>query len=201
MIKRWELYKADDEAVRTIAEENHISPLLAKIIVNRGFHENEEIQKFLNPQITDLNDPFLMNDMDVAVERILKAKEYHEKVTVYGDYDVDGITSVSVIFRFLKELGMEMDYYLPSRLEEGYGLNNDAITSIKERGTRLLITVDCGISAYEEVEFAKSIGIDVIITDHHALKKYQMLLLLLMPKDQIIPTPLRCWQVLEWHLK
>ncbi len=167
MLKRWELYKTDDNMANTIARENHISPLLSKIILNRGIKEVDEIKKFLDPQIADLNDPFLLNDMDKAVCRILEAKENNEKVTVYGDYDVDGITSVSVIYRFLQELGMDVGYYLPSRLEEGYGLNNEAIQTICANGTKLLITVDCGISAYEEVEYAKSLGIDVIVTDHH----------------------------------
>ncbi len=167
MIKKWEFYKTDPSKVDEIAERNHISQLLAKIILNRGLEQEDEIKAFLNPQITDLNDPFQLNDMDKAVERILKAREQQERVTVYGDYDVDGITSVAVVYQFLKELGMDIHYYLPSRLEEGYGLNNEAILKIKEQGTTLLITVDCGISAASETSYAKEIGIDVIVTDHH----------------------------------
>ena len=167
MVKRWELCQTDDEIVEKIAQANHISSLLARILANRGVKTQEEVEKFLNPKIEDLNDPFLLNDMTKAVQRLLKAYEQHEKITIYGDYDVDGITSVTVLYQYLCERGMQVEYYLPSRLEEGYGLNNEAILKIKNQGTSLLITVDCGISAYEEVEYAKSLGMDVIITDHH----------------------------------
>ena len=167
MIKKWEYYQTDENEVEKIKSDNNISELLAKVLVNRGFKEKEEIDKFLYPKIEDLNDPFLLNDMNIAVERILQAKERGEKVTVYGDYDVDGITSIAVLVKFFRELGIDIEYYLPSRLEEGYGLNNDALLKIKNNRTDLLITVDCGISAYNEVEYAKSLGMEVIVTDHH----------------------------------
>ena len=167
MIKKWEYYQPNEEDVEKIKNHNNISKLLAKVLINRGIKEDNEINKFLYPKIDDLNDPFLLNDMNIAVDRILRAKENKEKVTVYGDYDVDGITSIAVLVKFFRELGINIEYYLPSRLEEGYGLNNDALKKIKDNGTDLLITVDCGISAYEEVEYAKSIGLEVIITDHH----------------------------------
>ena len=167
MIKKWEYYQPNEEDVEKIKNDNNISELLAKILINRGIKDSNEINSFLYPKIDDLNDPFLLNDMDIAVDRILKAKENNEKITVYGDYDVDGITSIAVMVKFFRELGINIEYYLPSRLEEGYGLNNEALLKIKNNGTSLLITVDCGISAYEEVEYAKSIGLDVIITDHH----------------------------------
>ena len=147
MIKKWEYYQTDENEVEKIKSDNNISELLAKVLVNRGFKEKEEIYKFLYPKIEDLNDPFLLNDMNIAVERILQAKERGEKVTVYGDYDVDGITSIAVLVKFFRELGIDIEYYLPSRLEEGYGLNNDALLKIKNNRTDLLITVDCGISA------------------------------------------------------
>ena len=167
MIKKWEYYQTDENEVEKIKSDNNISELLAKVLVNRGFKEKKEIDKFLYPKIEDLNNPFLLNDMNIAVERILQSKERGEKVTVYGDYDVDGITSIAVLVKFFRELGIDIEYYLPSRLEEGYGLNNDALLKIKNNGTDLLITVDCGISAYNEVEYAKSLGMEVIVTDHH----------------------------------
>ncbi len=171
MVKKWEYYDTEEEKVNKIMQENNISMLLTKILLNRGIEKKEDIDHFLYPKIEDLNNPFLLNDMQVAVDRILMAHERKEKITIYGDYDVDGITSVAVLSKFLKELGVEADYYLPSRLEEGYGLNNEALLKIKENNTDLLITVDCGISAYEEIEYAKSIGMEVIVTDHHECPK------------------------------
>lgn len=167
MIKKWEYYQTNENEVEEIKNDNNISELLAKVLINRGIKEKDEISKFLYPKIEDLNDPFLLNDMNIAVDRILLAKDRGEKVTVYGDYDVDGITSIAVMVKFFRELGINIEYYLPSRLEEGYGLNNDALLKIKNNGTDLLITVDCGISAYNEVEYAKSLGMEVIVTDHH----------------------------------
>lgn len=167
MIKKWECNKFDDETIEKFANENGVSRLLAKVLLNRGFKEKEKVQKFLYPKLEELYDPFLMNDMDIAVKRIIEAYEAKEKVTIYGDYDVDGITSISVLKSFLTELGMNVEHYLPSRLEEGYGLNNEAVKKVADQGTKLLITVDCGISAYNEVEYAKELGMEVIVTDHH----------------------------------
>jgi single-stranded-DNA-specific exonuclease len=114
-----------------------------------------------------LYDPFLLNDMDKLVDRIIKAKDNNEKICIYGDYDVDGITSITVIYSFLKELGVDVTYYLPGRMEEGYGLNKEALDKLKEDNVKLCITVDCGISAHEQAEYAKKIGLDLCITDHH----------------------------------
>ena len=167
MTKKWETYSVDGNVIKEIASKNNISLLLARILVNRGINTDEKIKKFLYPSLEDLYDPYMLNDMDIAVKRINQAIEQKEKITIYGDYDVDGITSITILKRFLDENGIIVDYYLPNRLEEGYGLNNNALQKIKDRGTTLLITVDCGISAYNEIEFAKSLGIDVIVTDHH----------------------------------
>ena len=167
MIKKWEYYEADEKELEKVMSENNISELLARILINRNLKESERIKKFLYPKIDDLYDPFLINDMQIAVDRIIEAYEHKEKITIYGDYDVDGITSIAVLKKFLDELGANVGYYLPSRLEEGYGLNNEAIKKIKENGTNLLITVDCGISAHDEIEYAKSLGMEVIVTDHH----------------------------------
>ena len=105
--------------------------------------------------------------MEIAVDKIIECMNKKEKITIYGDYDVDGITSIATLSKFLTELGVENDYYLPNRLDEGYGLNNNALDKIAKGGTKLLITVDCGISAYEEIEYAKKLGLEVIVTDHH----------------------------------
>lgn len=167
MIKKWEYYEADEKELEKVMSENNISELLARILINRNLKESEKIKKFLYPKIDDLYDPFLISDMQIAVDRIIEAYEHKEKITIYGDYDVDGITSIAVLKKFLDELGANVGYYLPSRLEEGYGLNNEAIKKIKENGTNLLITVDCGISAHDEIEYVKSLGMEVIVTDHH----------------------------------
>ena len=167
MIKKWESYQIDEEKMKDIAIRNNLSLLLARILLNRGIDTSEKVKKFLYPELSDLYDPFLFQDMGIAVDSIMEAIEKQEHITIYGDYDVDGITSISVLVKFFKSIGVEVSYYLPNRLTEGYGLNKEAIDKLKERGTNLMITVDCGISGYEEVEYAKSLGMKVIVTDHH----------------------------------
>ena len=167
MIKKWEGFQIDETKIPEIVKKHNINELLARILLNRSIDTDEKINKFLYPKLEDLNDPYLFKGMDKAVDRIIKAVDNKEKITIYGDYDVDGITSITVLKKFLDEIGAHVDYYLPNRLSEGYGLNNKALETIKARGTQLLITVDCGISAFNEIEYAKSIGFDVIVTDHH----------------------------------
>ncbi|NLM47737.1 MAG: single-stranded-DNA-specific exonuclease RecJ [Epulopiscium sp.] len=148
-------------------EKTGLLPVTVKVLKNRGINNIDDMVAFLNPDYSGLYNPFLLKDMDKAVNRILTALEKKEKMTIYGDYDVDGITSTSILFLFLKENGAMVDYYIPRRLEEGYGLNPEAVHKIKENGTDLMITVDTGIAAVNEVALAKESGIDVIITDHH----------------------------------
>lgn len=167
MNKKWEYYEPNKEKVEEISNKFNISNLLAKILVNRNVVEDEQIKIFLNPTRNDFYDPFLMPDMEIAVKRILKAIENHEKVIIYGDYDVDGITSTTVLKKFLSERGLDTGYYIPNRLEEGYGLNKNAIEEIAKQKYTLMITVDCGISGIEEIELCNNLGIDTIITDHH----------------------------------
>ena len=167
MNKKWEIDKPNEEQVKKIQEEYKINHLLAKILVNRGITKQEDIRLFLNPTRKDFYDPYLMPDMEKAVERIEKAIENNEKVLIYGDYDVDGITSVTVLKSFLEERGLKVDEYIPNRLNEGYGLNKPAVEKIAGEKYTLMITVDCGISAIEEVKFANSLGLEVIVTDHH----------------------------------
>lgn len=167
MKKKWEYLEQDEELIKQIATKHNISELLAKILVNRGITGEEEIEIFLNPKRNNFHNPFLLNDMEKAVDRIIKAIETKEKTLIYGDYDVDGITSITVLKKFLNERGLQVDYYIPNRLDEGYGLNDEAIKKIAEQGYTLMITVDCGISGIEEVKKATSYGIETIITDHH----------------------------------
>ena len=167
MNKKWEFYEENSEEIIDIAKKHNISELLTKILVNRGITADKEIDTFLNPTRNDFYDPYLMPDMDKAVERIIKAINNQEKVMIYGDYDVDGITSITVLKKFLEERGLKTGHYIPNRLEEGYGLNENAIRSIAEQKYTLMITVDCGISGIEEVELANQLGIETIITDHH----------------------------------
>ena len=167
MNKKWEFYDSDYEKVREISEKFNISELLATVLVNRNITDDDTIKLFLNPTRNDFYDPYLMPDMEKAVDRIIKAIDTREKTIIYGDYDVDGITSITVLSKFLKERGLVVGTYIPNRLDEGYGLNKNAIKKIADEGYKLIITVDCGISGTEEVEYAYSLGMEVIITDHH----------------------------------
>ena len=167
MNKKWQIYETDENKKEEIKEKYKLNDLLATILVNRGITDKEKIRQFLEPTRQDFYNPYLMKDMEIAVERIIKAIENQEKVIIYGDYDVDGITSTTVLKKFFKDLGLEVSYYIPNRLNEGYGLNKKAIDNIVNEGYSLMITVDCGISAVEEIDYANSLGLETIITDHH----------------------------------
>ena len=167
MNKKWEFYEKDEESVKQIQEEFGLSRLLATIIANKGLKTKQEIEVFLNPTRNDFHNPYLMPDMEIAVNRIVKAIEKQEKVIIYGDYDVDGITSITVLKKFLSDRGLEVDSYIPNRLDEGYGLNKNAIDKIVAGKYDLMITVDCGISGNEEIDYANSLGLETIVTDHH----------------------------------
>ena len=166
MVKKWQIYESNNEKIEEISKKYNLNKLLATILVNRNIEENQ-IETYLNPNRKNFHDPFLMPDMEIAVNRILKAMENKEKIIIYGDYDVDGITSITVLKSFLKDRGIDVDQYIPNRLEEGYGLNNPAVKKIAEQGYDLMITVDCGISGIEEIKYANSLGIETIVTDHH----------------------------------
>ena len=167
MNKKWEIYQTNEEKVEELQKKYKLNKLLSTLLTNRGIIEEAEITKFLNPKRSDFYDPFGMPDMEKAVERILKAIENKEQIIIYGDYDVDGITSVTVLKSFLEERGIQVNVYIPNRLNEGYGLNKTAMEEIAKQGNKLMITVDCGITAVEEVEYAKTFGIETIVTDHH----------------------------------
>ena len=163
MYKKWQICQTDREKVEQIKSNYQINELLATILVNRNIVQKEDIRLFLNPTRQDFYDPFLITDMEIAIQRIIKAINNKQKVTIYGDYDVDGITSITVLKSFLKDLGLETSIYIPNRLEEGYGLNKKAIDKIAQDGCDLMITVDCGISAIEEIEYANFLGIETIV--------------------------------------
>lgn len=167
MNKKWQIYETDENKIKEIQEKYQLNKLLATILANRNIIEKEDIRLFLEPTRNDFHDPFLIMDMKKAVDRIVKAIKGQEKVTIYGDYDVDGITSITVLKSFLQDRGLEVESYIPNRLEEGYGLNKQAIQGIANKGCQLMITVDCGISAVEEITYAKSLNIETIVTDHH----------------------------------
>lgn len=155
----------DRELAADIAENCGIEPFAALLLCARGLTDEFEVESFLFD--TELIDPFTLPDMEKACERVHKAVDSGERITVFGDYDADGVTSTALMYSFLSSRGAVVDYYIPDRAEEGYGMNNRAIDSLKERGTSLIVTVDNGISAIDEIEYAKSLGIDVVVTDHH----------------------------------
>ena len=167
MNKKWQIYEVDEEKAEEISKKYNVNKLLATILANRNIVTEEQIRLFLNPTRNDFHDPYLITDMEKAIDRIVKAIEKQEKVTIYGDYDVDGITSITVLKSFLKDRGLEVSQYIPNRLHEGYGLNNKAIEKIHNDGCDLMITVDCGISAIDEIAYATELGIETIVTDHH----------------------------------
>ena len=157
----------DIEKVRLVQDNFGLHPLVCQILSNRGFQNIEEVDQFLNPSLEALHDPFLMKGMEVAVDRLARALENKEKIVIYGDYDVDGITSISLIVRYLSQLGGDIGYYIPHRMVQGYGLSKAGIDNVAKMGASLVVTVDCGITAVEAIDYANSIGLELIVTDHH----------------------------------
>lgn len=166
MQKVWNVNNYDEIEIKEISKKYNISEILAKLLISRNI-KFEDIDNFLNGNLSDIKDPFEIKDMEKLVNRVKDAIDNKEKICIYGDYDVDGITSITIMYQFLTNLGADVEYYLPDRLIEGYGVNNKALDEIKSRNCTLVITVDCGITAIEETSYAKSIGLDMCITDHH----------------------------------
>jgi len=164
---QWRLPEGNRDVQDLLVRELGINPIISQILTNRDISSPDEARKYLSPSLFDLHNPFLMKDMQKGVRRLIKAIYNREKIVIYGDYDADGITSIVVLLKFLKEIGNTVDYYIPDRTGEGYGLNRSAIDRMKSNGANLIITVDCGISDLEEVSYARTIGIDTIILDHH----------------------------------
>ena len=166
MNKTWKVNDIDKKRAEEISKKFNLEMLASNVLANKDLSD-EEIEIFLNPTRNNFHDPFLMPDMKIAVDRILKAIENNEKILIYGDYDADGITSTTILKRFFNDRNIDVGTYIPNRLDEGYGLNKDAIESIKKDDYKLIITVDTGITANEQIVDAKNAGIDVIVTDHH----------------------------------
>jgi single-stranded-DNA-specific exonuclease len=168
MIYQWiQPNHSEEEKIAQLSNQLKIHPVILKILVNRQYDTQERIEKFFKTDLTDLYDPFLMPDMDVATDRLIKALRDGEHIVIYGDYDVDGVTAVSILYDALFRLGGKVSFFIPNRFKEGYGVSMDGLKSIIQRKVSLIITVDCGITAIEEVNFAKQKNIDTIICDHH----------------------------------
>ncbi|MBE6623088.1 MAG: single-stranded-DNA-specific exonuclease RecJ [Ruminococcaceae bacterium] len=165
--KEWSIKEYDEKAVALLTEELGIDPFLARLLAVRGFDDPLKAEDFLSADEYLFHNPFLLNDMEKAVDRINKALEQGERILIYGDYDVDGISSVSALYLYLASRGGKACYYIPERLSEGYGLNESAIDKFAKAGISLIITVDTGITAVKEAEYIKEKGMDIIITDHH----------------------------------
>ncbi len=163
----WNIKKQDINCVKKLSVSLGCSQIVSRLLYNRGITDVQQAERFLDQECCGSYDPFLLSDMGRAVEKIVSAIKNHEKICIYGDYDVDGITSVSVLYLYLKNFTSLLEYYIPDRFTQGYGMNEDAVKTIKERGCSLIITVDTGISAFDEAFAAKLLGIDMIITDHH----------------------------------
>lgn len=189
--KRWQLCAPNGWA-EFLSQELKVSPLTAQILANRGIKEIDQARKFLFPSLSDLPDPFLMRDMEKISARIWQALSRKEKITIFGDYDVDGATATALLFLFLKKAGAQVDFYLPNRLQEGYGLNIAALKKIRSEKTDLIITVDCGINDKEEISWARENGLEVIITDHHEIpENLPPALAILNPKQKNCAYPFK----------
>ena len=166
-MKRWTIQKHNQDEVRRLAGELNLPPIVAALLISRGYETEEKAHKFLNPSLDDLHEPNLLKGMSAAVRRILKAVETGEKILIWGDYDVDGTTGTVVLRKALELIGGKTTFHIPHRFTEGYGVNIPALEKAKERGYSLVVSVDCGIRSFEPVAWAKENGIDFIVTDHH----------------------------------
>ncbi|MDD3704725.1 MAG: single-stranded-DNA-specific exonuclease RecJ [Clostridiaceae bacterium] len=167
MNKKWTTYNKSMDNLELLSKEFQLPEILVRAMINRGIDTVSKARAFLNTDLSTLYDPYLLKGTEQSVDRILRAARVKERVCVYGDYDVDGITSTAIMIKTLKELGADVVYYIPNRIEEGYGLSLNSIDKINEMGVSLIITVDCGIKSNEEVDYAHGLGIEIIITDHH----------------------------------
>jgi single-stranded-DNA-specific exonuclease len=167
MHRRWLVNRTNLEYITYLSKTASISPVLAQILINRGIKTSKEISSFINPHISQLSDPFEIQGMRKAVDRIMAASKRGEKVLVHGDYDVDGLSATAIILKALKMLGIDSHYFIPNRMEHGYGFNVSSVTKAKQICATLIITVDCGITSFETAALCKKEGIDVLITDHH----------------------------------
>jgi single-stranded-DNA-specific exonuclease len=166
----WKIKESDNKDIEiSLSKEFGIHPIISQILANREIVDVENARRYLNPSLNDLHSPLLMKDMKKGIQRLLKAIYDHEEIVIYGDYDADGITSVVILYKFIKEVTPHVAYYIPDRVQEGYGLKNQAIDKFKNNNIKLIITVDCGISDHEQIAYAGSLGIDTIVLDHHEI--------------------------------
>lgn len=167
--RRWRLRETDAGIAAVLSASSGISPAVARILASRGIDSAESAGRFVNPSLSELHDPYLLAGMERAVDRLVAAIHRGETVCVYGDYDVDGITAVSLLISFFRELSIHCFYHIPLRLEDGYGLSVDGLRAVATQGAQVIVTVDCGVSASAEAEVARALGLDLIITDHHTI--------------------------------
>ena len=167
MQKLWKIKETDEQEVAALQEALDVHPIICRLLVQQGINTPKLVESFFNPKLRDLHDPFLMKDMAKAVDRLHNAIDNNQSILVYGDYDVDGTTSVALLYNFLERRHSKIGFYIPDRYREGYGLSFEGIDAAAENGYELIITVDCGIKAVEQVKYAKTKGIEVIICDHH----------------------------------
>ncbi len=191
--RRWNMAIQENERVAKLARECRVSPLVALLLLNRGIEEPENAGRFIVPALGSLHDPFLMKDMDKAVDRLRDAVLADEAICVYGDYDADGVTSVAVLTGFLQEIGARCFYYIPNRLEEGYGLSRSGVMNAAQEGARVIVTADCGITAFAEAELCASMGIDLLVSDHHTpAETLPPALAVINPMRKDCPFPCTC---------
>ncbi|MBI4685787.1 MAG: DHH family phosphoesterase [Nitrospirae bacterium] len=167
MNREWILKKTNPEYINYLSKTASVSPVFAQILINRGLKTPAEVADFLNPAISALSDPFALPGITTAVERIRDALSRKERILIHGDYDTDGLTATAIMVQTLRMLGVDTHYFIPERIQHGYGFNPASVRLAKELGVSLIITVDCGITSFEAATNAKQEGIDVIITDHH----------------------------------
>ena len=194
MINKWNFQTPSEEELHKrdqLVAELGFSPVICLLLVQRGITSIEEAKKFFKPSLNDLHDPFLMPDMDKAVRRLNKALGNKEKILIYGDYDVDGTTAVSLVFKYLRPYSSTLDFYIPDRYDEGYGISYKGIDYAAENGVSLVISLDCGIKAIEKIEYAKEKGIDFIICDHHMPDAT-------LPSARILSIRMSIYRVAEW---
>ena len=171
-MKKWSLLyhpgnQEIDGGIKALAADAGLSEIMARLLYMRGYPTADRVRAFLRQEQSQFHDPYLLLDMEPAVARIFEALERGERIAIYGDYDVDGVTSVSLLYLYLKEHGGDVEYYIPSRIKEGYGISTPALDVLREHNVSLMITVDTGITAIDEIAYAKSLGIDTVVTDHH----------------------------------
>jgi single-stranded-DNA-specific exonuclease len=166
---RWRLREGNNDVQDLLVRELGLNPIISRILMSRDIVDPDDALRYLFPSLRDLHNPFLMQDMKKAVDRLIRAIYNHEKVVIYGDYDADGITSVAVLVQFLRRIRHSVTFYIPDRITEGYGLNREAVERLKSEGVGVIITVDCGISDHDPIAYARQMGMDTIVLDHHEL--------------------------------